>query len=81
MGHCLEKYKKGNETDRGMDNIDELIKKAEQGDIEAQDELGYMYEHGEGVEQDYAKAIQWYEKAAAQGCQEAIEALEEGENE
>ena len=29
--------------------------------------LGYMYANGEGVEQDYAKAIEWYTKAADSG--------------
>ena len=30
----------------------------------AQNILGYMYEHGEGVKQDYKKAFKWYRKAA-----------------
>jgi TPR repeat protein len=29
--------------------------------------LGWYYEHGRGVAQDYAKAREWYEKAAAKG--------------
>ena len=29
--------------------------------------LGYMYRDGEGVRQDYKKAIEWTEKAAKQG--------------
>src|SRR5262249_10568589 len=29
--------------------------------------LGALYEHGEGVPQDYAKAREWYEKIAAKG--------------
>jgi len=39
----------------------------EQGDAEAQDFLGTLYFKGWGVPQDYAKARQWWEKAAAQG--------------
>lgn len=29
--------------------------------------LGMMYDHGEGVPQDYAQAVRWYRKAAEQG--------------
>ena len=40
---------------------------AEQGDANAQYNLGVMYDFAKGVSQDFAKARQWYEKAAAQG--------------
>ncbi len=40
---------------------------AKQGNIVAQNNLGVMYDRGEGVPQDYAKALQWYRKAAEQG--------------
>jgi TPR repeat protein len=39
---------------------------AEQGDAEAQFNLGYCYDDGRGVEKDYAEAVKWYRKAAAQ---------------
>ena len=42
-------------------------KAAEQGDVNAQCELGRMYDHGWGVEQNYAEAVKWYRKAAEQG--------------
>lgn len=29
--------------------------------------LGAMYQYGEGVLQDFAKAVYWFEKAAKQG--------------
>ncbi len=45
----------------------EFQKLAEQGDKKAQAHLGYMYNVGEGVEQDYAKAVKWYKKAAILG--------------
>jgi TPR repeat protein len=38
-----------------------------QGDAKAQYNLGVMYRDGEGVRQDYKKAIEWTEKAAKQG--------------
>ena len=40
--------------------------KAEQGDAEAQFNLGFCYEDGRGVEKDYSHAVKWYRKAAEQ---------------
>ena len=40
---------------------------AEQGDADAQFNLGVMYETGGGVLQDYAEAVRWYRLAAEQG--------------
>lgn len=45
----------------------ELQPLAEQGDSDAQAYLGGMYRRGQGVEQDYRKAFEWYEKAAESG--------------
>ncbi len=44
-----------------------LLKKAAGGDIEAQYDLGMLYNAGKDFPQDYKKAVEWYEKAAAQG--------------
>jgi TPR repeat protein len=41
--------------------------RAEQGNAEAQAELGSIYLHGETVEQDDAQAFLWYQKSADQG--------------
>ena len=40
---------------------------AEQGDAVAQNNLGVMYENGQGVAQDFAEALKWYRKSAEQG--------------
>ncbi len=40
---------------------------AEQGNPDAQYNLGIMYRHGEGVTQDYKVASQWFKLAAEQG--------------
>ena len=45
--------------------------KAEQGDAEAQNKVGEMYDNGEGVPQDFAGAVKWYRKAANQGHADA----------
>jgi len=44
---------------------------AEQGDAEAQYNLGVMYEHSLGVPQDYKEAFKWYRLAAEQGDADA----------
>jgi TPR repeat protein len=44
---------------------------AEQGNAEAQSDLGLLYDHGQGLPQNYAKATYWYRKAAGQGYAEA----------
>ena len=40
---------------------------AEQGDSEAQFQLGIVYTLGKGVSQDAAQAVDWYRQAAEQG--------------
>ncbi|MGD0253338.1 MAG: hypothetical protein ABSC01_11650, partial [Verrucomicrobiota bacterium] len=37
--------------------------KAEQGDAEAQFNLGFCYDDGRGVVKNYTKAAKWYRKA------------------
>jgi uncharacterized protein len=46
-------------------------KAADQGEVNAQFHLGYMYDFGQGVTQDYKEAVKWYSKAAEQGDAEA----------
>ena len=40
---------------------------ADQGYVVAQFNLGFMYDLGRGVQQDYTEAEKWYRKAAEQG--------------
>ena len=40
---------------------------AEQGNAKAQNDLGFCYDKGEGVSQNYEEAARWYRKAAEQG--------------
>ncbi|MCG8687297.1 MAG: caspase family protein, partial [Desulfobacterales bacterium] len=42
-------------------------KSAEQGYAEAQNDIGFLYEKGLGVEKDYFQASGWYRKAAQKG--------------
>ncbi len=45
----------------------EFMPLAARGDMDSEQAIGLMYEHGRGVKQDYSQAAYWYEKAAAQG--------------
>ena len=44
-------------------NAQDYIEDAEHGDTDAQFILAECYKDGKGIEQDYAKALEWYEKA------------------
>lgn len=48
-------------------DIETMRQSAEKGDLEAQNNLGYSYQKGEGVERDMTQAIFWYKKAAEGG--------------
>lgn len=50
------------------ESVETLIEAAEQGDANAQFDLGAFYSEGIVVKQDYVKAFEWFKKAAEQGC-------------
>lgn len=56
-------------------DINSIKKVAEQGDAEAQFNLGKCYYHGDGVNRDLKEAVYWFRKAAEQGHVKAQEAL------
>ena len=66
----LSRGKSGDKSEDGASNAaaspDEIQKKAEQGDAEAQFNLGVLYDNGEGVKQNRVKAAEWYRLAAEQ---------------
>jgi TPR repeat protein len=49
------------------EKFEATLKAAEQGLADAQFQLGYMYERGEGVPKDETESAKWYRKAAEQG--------------
>ena len=55
--------------------LDTLRQKAEQGDADAQYNLGIMYIAGDGIKRDENEAKIWLEKSAAQGHVEAARLL------
>jgi TPR repeat protein len=48
-----------------------LMMQALQGDVDSCYQLGYIYEHGEGVAINESEAIRWYTKAATDGSPES----------
>jgi TPR repeat protein len=48
---------------------------ADQGDANAQNNMGFMYEKGHGVPQNHTIAVEWYRKAAIQGFTRSQTAL------
>ena len=55
--------------------ISTLIQRAQTGDAAAQFQLAQAYENGKGLSKNYAEAVRWCTKAAAQGlaaCQNEL---------
>src|SRR5262245_39597890 len=75
QGHFYAVFRLGRIISRGAPGVEknpELAAKlydaaARQGHVEAQNWLGYSYEHGLGIQQSDASAIEWYTKAANTG--------------
>ncbi len=49
--------------------------RAQQGDPQAQYDLGHMYFHGDGAPQNYTEALRWYRKSAEQNNAKAQSVL------
>lgn len=58
-------------NDDDSPGLRENLLPAQQGDAKAQVFVAYLYETGQGVRQNYAKAAEWYGRAAQQGNPEA----------
>ena len=67
LGGGYQSYLKGD----FLAAFDEWLPLAELGDVEAQYNLGVMYDQGTGMEKDLGKAAEWYRKAAEQGFVDA----------
>jgi TPR repeat protein len=61
----------GDATPTHVDSYAKNLQAAEQGNPEAESDLGLMYAKGDGVAKDSAMAVQWFTKAAQQGLARA----------
>jgi TPR repeat protein len=55
------------EIAKGVGVSGSVFRAAELGDPKAQTAVGFMYETGRGLPQDYMLAVSWYRRAAEQG--------------
>jgi TPR repeat protein len=69
------KRRKELRSDERADTISKLLKAAEQGDAEAQLNLGWEYTSGDLIPRDHDKALDWWHKSADQGCAAAQNSL------
>ncbi|HEX9022901.1 MAG TPA: tetratricopeptide repeat protein [Geobacteraceae bacterium] len=60
-------FEKGQEAYLMKDYAKAMEEYKNDDDPKAMYQVGYMYDHGEGVEQDAKEAAQWYLKAAEKG--------------
>ncbi len=56
-------------------DVKKLLQEAKKGNVEALNQLGFIYENGNGVPKDIQKAIKYYRQAAELGSEDAILAL------
>ena len=67
LSGCTSVFGQDETPNPTQEQVRENIRKAEQGDAEAQSVLGLMYSLGLGVPQDSQEAVKWYRRAAEQG--------------
>ena len=65
----IKTYREGSES--SIKTYSTTYELASKGNVRHQNNLGDIYHYGKGVNQDYKKAVKWYEKAAEQGHAEA----------
>ena len=63
--------KSSDNISKSSGNLNLIEEKAKQGDSESQYNMGVFYMNGEGITQDYKKAIEWFSKAAESNDSEA----------
>ncbi len=52
------------------DSVTSIKERAEQGDADAQYNLGYMYSNGDGVTKNDKVAVKWTRRAAKEGYED-----------
>ena len=63
--------REGSKQNPGSEDVQAVVRRAEQSDVTAQFNLGMFYAKGRGVTQDDKEAVKWYRKAAEQGDADA----------
>ncbi len=68
LTELIRKYREQKNTNPEKEHFKNMLTKAEQGDPDAQCEVGLCYDQGKGVGKNYALAAEWYARSAAQDC-------------
>lgn len=66
-GRSAEDKESGKKIPSSNKKIRDLLRRAEQGDAEAQSDLGFCYFNGDGVPRSMENAVTWWREAAEQG--------------
>ena len=74
----IQKTETANEDVPDAETINEWRQAAEQGDADAQYNLGIFYSQDDSVDKDMTEAVKWFRKAAEQGYEPAIDSLANG---
>ena len=64
-------YHQPEHTPDGDEQFRKYMAKAQDGDVDAQYNLGIMYYHGEGIQKNHDEALKWFHLSAEQGDAEA----------
>ncbi|KAG0289920.1 hypothetical protein BGZ96_006607 [Linnemannia gamsii] len=70
-GSSINNCDKKKERDEDVVGAEWELMAAEGGDVEAQFRVGYMFRHGQGLPQSFAKSKKWYLRAAEQNHRNA----------
>ncbi|KAF9545618.1 hypothetical protein EC957_010703 [Mortierella hygrophila] len=65
----------GDDSQNDHEALRLLLRDGNQGNVDAQRKLGFIYKHGQGVPEDYTKALEWFQKAGDQGDVDSLVAL------
>ena len=71
MNSVVRQYEENSKRIKNQTPADSYYQLAQQGDVAAQNNLGLCYSNGEGVAQNKAEAVKWYNLAAQQGLADA----------
>ncbi len=72
LGNVFISYDKGDYT-TALDNCNKVLEGSERIFLAAaMNEIGHLYYNGQGVEQDYAQALEWYRRGADLGNSDAM---------
>ena len=74
-GAAVQKSEPANRPALSANELEDLQRQADKGDVNAMYNLGWMYAEGSGVPKDEKQAVEWFRKAADLGNPAAMSNL------